>query len=285
MTETQQQVTEPALTLAREWTKLFAFVRRDVLVLFSYRLAFLADIANLAFQGLSFYFVSLMIDPVVMPEYGDTRASYMAFVAIGIAFGAFMQVGLGRVVTAIRNEQVLGTLESLFMTPTRPLTLQIGLVVYDLLYVPIRTAIFLGIIMVGFGVQFDLAALGPVLAILLVFILMVWGLGMLGAGAVLTFRRGSGIVGFVGAAVSVSSGAYFPLELLPEPLASVLEASPVAVAFDAARRTLIGGEGWAEITGGLLYISLSAALALALGLWAVRAAIRRERRMGTLSHY
>ncbi len=175
MTETQQQMTEPTMTLAREWTKLFAFVRRDVLVLLSYRLAFLADIANLAFQGVSFYFVSLMIDPVAMPEYGDTRASYMAFVAIGIAFGAFMQVGLGRVVTAIRNEQVLGTLESLFMTPTRPLTLQIGLVVYDLLYIPIRTAIFLGIIMVGFGVQFDLTALGPALAILLVFILMVWG--------------------------------------------------------------------------------------------------------------
>lgn len=278
-------MTDTTLAPGREWTKLFAFVRRDVLVLFSYRFAFLADIANLAFQGLSFYFVSLMIDPVAMPEYGEARASYMAFVAIGIAFGAFMQVGLGRVVTAIRNEQVLGTLESLFMTPTRPLTLQIGLVVYDLLYVPVRTAIFLGIIMVGFGVQFDLTSLGPALAILLVFILMVWGLGMLGAGAVLTFRRGSGIVGFVGAAVSVSSGAYFPLDLLPESLGTILEASPVAVAFDAARRTLIGGEGWADISGGLLYIGMSALVALALGLWAVRAAIRRERRMGTLSHY
>ncbi|MFP3882620.1 MAG: ABC transporter permease [Actinomycetota bacterium] len=278
-------MTDASLAPAREWTKLFAFVRRDVLVLFSYRLAFLADIANLAFQGLSFYFVSLMIDPVAMPEYGEERASYMAFVAIGIAFGAFMQVGLGRVVTAIRNEQVLGTLESLFMTPTRPLTLQIGLVVYDLLYVPVRTAIFLGIIMVGFGVQFDLASLGPAFAILLVFILMVWGLGMLGAGAVLTFRRGGGIVGFVGAAVSVSSGAYFPLELLPSPIATILETSPVAVAFDAARRTLIGGEKWADVDGALLYIGLSALVALALGLWAVRAAIRRERRMGTLSHY
>lgn len=278
-------MTEASLAPSRELAKLLAFVRRDVLVLLSYRLAFLADIANLAFQSLTFYFVSLMVDPVTMPEYGDSRASYMAFVGIGIALGAFMQIGLGRVVSAIRSEQVLGTLESLFMTPTRPLTLQIGLVVYDLLYVPIRTAIFLGIVMGAFGVRFDLGAIAPALAILLVFIPMVWGLGMLGAGAVLTFRRGNGIVGFVGAVVSVASGAYFPLDLLPENFARILEASPVAVAFDAARRTLIGGEGWAEIGGDLLYIALSAVASLMLGLWAVRAAIQRERRMGTLSHY
>lgn len=278
-------MTEIRPTANGELAKLLAFVRRDVLVLLSYRFAFLTDIANLAFQSLTFYFVSLMVDPVAMPEYGQTRSSYMAFVGIGIALGAFMQIGLGRVVTAVRSEQVLGTLESLFMTPTRPLTLQIGLVVYDLLYVPIRTAIFLGIVMGAFGVRFDLGAVAPALAILFVFIPMVWGLGMLGAGAVLTFRRGSGIVGFVGAAVSVASGAYFPLDLLPEPLARLLEASPVAVAFDASRRTLIGGEGWGDVASALLYIGASAVVCLALGLWAVRAAIRRERRMGTLSHY
>lgn len=268
-----------------ELSKLFAFVRRDVLVLLSYRLAFLADIANLAFQSVTFYFVSLMVNPAAMPEYGGTTASYMAFVGIGIAFGAFMQIGLGRVVSAIRNEQVLGTLESLFMTPTRPLTLQVGLVVYDLIYVPVRTGIFLGIVTGAFGVRFELGAVAPAVAVLFLFIPMVWGLGMLGAGAVLTFRRGGGIVGFVGAVVSVASGAYFPLDLLPERLAAALALSPVAVAFDAARRTLIGGEGWAEISGELIYLAVSAIVSLAIGLWAVRAAILRERRMGTLSHY
>jgi ABC-2 type transport system permease protein len=278
-------MTDAGLGATRELSKLLAFVRRDVLVLLSYRLAFLADIANLAFQSVTFYFVSLMVNPSAMPEYGGTTASYMAFVGIGIAFGAFMQIGLGRVVSAIRNEQVLGTLESLFMTPTRPLTLQIGLVVYDLIYVPIRTAIFLGIVMGAFGVRFDPGAVAPAMTVLLLFIPMVWGLGMIGAGAVLTFRRGSGIVGFIGAAVSVASGAYFPLDLLPDRVASILAISPVAVAFDAARRTLIGGEGWAEISSELIYLGVSAVVSLAVGLWAVRAAILRERRMGTLSHY
>jgi ABC-2 type transport system permease protein len=277
------EVAQPAP--ARELGKLAAFVRRDLLVLFSYRLAFLSDIANLAFQSVTFYFVGRMINPDTLPEYSGEQASYMAFVGIGIALGAFMQIGLGRVVAAIRNEQVLGTLESLFMTPTRPLTIQVGLVVYDLIYVPVRTAVFLAIIMGVFGVRFDLGAVLPSLAVLLAFIPMVWGLGMIGAAAVLTFRRGGGIVGFVAAAVSIASGAYFPLDLFPESFVSILELSPIAVAFEATRNALIGGAGMAETLPDVLYLVGVAVVLLAAGLWAVRAAIERERRMGTLSHY
>jgi ABC-2 type transport system permease protein len=271
--------------VGRELGKLAAFVRRDLLVLFSYRLAFLSDIANLAFQSVTFYFVGRMINPDTLPEYSGEQASYMAFVGIGIALGAFMQIGLGRVVAAIRNEQVLGTLESLFMTPTRPLTIQVGLVVYDLIYVPVRTAVFLAIIMGVFGVRFDLGAVLPSLAVLLAFIPMVWGLGMIGAAAVLTFRRGGGIVGFVAAAVSIASGAYFPLDLFPESFVRILELSPVAVAFESTRNALIGGAGMVETLPDVLYLMGVAVVLLAAGLWAVRAAIERERRMGTLSHY
>jgi ABC-2 type transport system permease protein len=277
------EVAQPVV--GRELGKLAAFVRRDLLVLFSYRLAFLSDIANLAFQSVTFYFVGRMINPDTLPEYSGEQASYMAFVGIGIALGAFMQIGLGRVVAAIRSEQVLGTLESLFMTPTRPLTIQVGLVVYDLIYVPVRTAVFLAIIMGVFGVRFDLGAVLPSLAVLLAFIPMVWGLGMIGAAAVLTFRRGGGIVGFVAAAVSIASGAYFPLDLFPESFVRILELSPVAVAFESTRNALIGGAGMVETLPDVLYLMSVAVVLLAAGLWAVRAAIERERRMGTLSHY
>jgi ABC-2 type transport system permease protein len=277
------EVAQPVV--GRELGKLAAFVRRDLLVLFSYRLAFLSDIANLAFQSVTFYFVGRMINPDTLPEYSGEQASYMAFVGIGIALGAFMQIGLGRVVAAIRSEQVLGTLESLFMTPTRPLTIQVGLVVYDLIYVPVRTAVFLAIIMGVFGVRFDLGAVLPSLAVLLAFIPMVWGLGMIGAAAVLTFRRGGGIVGFVAAAVSIASGAYFPLDLFPESFVRILELSPVAVAFESTRNALIGGAGMVETLPDVLYLMGVAVVLLAAGLWAVRAAIERERRMGTLSHY
>jgi ABC-2 type transport system permease protein len=268
-----------------ELRKLPAFLRRDLRVQLSYRTAFLGDIVNLAFQATMFFFVQKMVDPTTMPSYEGTRASYMAFVVIGISLGAFLQVGVGRVVATFRNEQLLGTLESLFMSPTRPLTIQVGLVVYDLLYVPIRTALFLAITAWAFGVEFRLESALPVLAIVILFLPLVWGMGMGGAAAILTFRRGGGFVGLFAAALTVGAGAYFPLHLLPSWVQSAADQNPVALVFEGARSGLIGGAGWSHLAPDLFLLSAWSAGIFGIGLWAFGRALRRERRHGTMSLY
>ncbi len=115
----------------------------------------------------------------------------------------------------MQQEQFAGTLESLLMTPTSPATIQLGSVVYDLIYIPIRTAIFLVIIAFAFGLDFHASGLLPALVVLLVFIPFVWGLGVASAGATLTFRRGSGIVGLASTVLVLFSGAFYPLDVLP----------------------------------------------------------------------
>ena len=108
---------------------------------------------------------------------------------------SFMAVALGRVYSVIRQEQLQGTLESLLLTPTAFTTIQMGSVVYDIVYVPIRTFIFLGLTTLVFGTNFNWTGLLPTLAILVVFIPFVWGLGILAAAWTLTFKRGTGVVG------------------------------------------------------------------------------------------
>ena len=52
---------------------------------------------------------------------------------MGIALSArSCRRNLARVKAAIRGEQVMGTLEMVFLTPTAPTTVQLGSVVYDL---------------------------------------------------------------------------------------------------------------------------------------------------------
>ena len=117
-------------TFVGEARKLPAFVRRDFLTAWSYRLSFVSDIVNLVGQVLLFYFVGLMIDPSKLPTFGGTEVTYLEFAAIGIALGVFMQLALDRVSTALRGEQLMGTLESLLVTPTSPSTVQLGSVAY-----------------------------------------------------------------------------------------------------------------------------------------------------------
>ncbi len=143
-----------AVVIGAEIGKIAAFLRRDFLVAWNYRLALLSDMVTLVAQTVIFYFVSLMVDERKLPNFGSSQSSYMAFVAVGIALGTLLYVGMGRMASALRSEQLTGTLESLLMTPTSPVTIQLGLVAYDLLYIPIRTAVFLILVRMVFGVTF-----------------------------------------------------------------------------------------------------------------------------------
>jgi len=272
-------------TLSVEARKIAAFVRRDFLIAWSYRVAFVTDAGFLVAQALIFSYVSRLVDPTTLPSFGGTRASYMAFVTIGIALTTFLQVGLGRMSSAIRSEQVMGTLESLLATPTRITTLQLGVVAYDLVYVPLRTALFLMVAAATFGVHYHAAGFGPAAVVLIAFIPFTWGVGAATAGAVLTFRRGSSLFGAAAFALTFSSGAYFPVTILPRWIEIAARYNPIAIAIDACRRALLGGAGWFDVAPAVGAIALASALALFLGLTVFRVALDRERRLGTLGLY
>lgn len=276
--------TRPALFVG-EVSKLSAFLRRDVLTTLSYRVYFVSDLLGLLSQALLFYFISQMIDSDELPSYGSTAPTYLEFVAVGVAVGVFVQFALTRVAAALRQEQLQGTLESMLVTPTAPGTIQLGSVVFDLAYVPLRTIVFLGAMTVAFGLGFEASGLLPAMLVLLAFIPFVWGLGVLGAAAILTVRRGAGVAAIAGGLLALLSGAYFPVTLLPGWLQAVAEWNPVAVALDGMRSALIGGASWTETGADLLVLVPFSLASLLLGLVAFRLALRHERAQGTLGVY
>jgi ABC-2 type transport system permease protein len=267
-----------------ELRKLSAFVRRDFLIAWSYRGAFISEWIGLITGALTFYFVGLMVDPKTLPTYGGTHATYMEFVAAGIALAAFLQLGLGRVGAAIRGEQLMGTLECLLMTPTSITTIQVGCAAYDFVYVPIRTALFFIIIGFTFGLHFQASGIAPAALTLMLFIPFVWGLGVVSAALTLTFRRGSGPFGLAVGGLMVGSGAFFPLALLPHWISSIASFNPMTLAVDGIRRPLIGG-GFGGLWSHALLLAPMAFGTLALGLYGFRLALGREQRRGTLGLY
>lgn len=268
-----------------EVSKLPAFLRRDLLTTLSYRVYFVSDLLGLLSQALLFYFISEMIDSAELPSYGSTSPTYLEFVVVGVAVGVFVQFALTRVAAALRQEQLQGTLESMLVTPTAPGTIQLGSVVFDLAYVPLRTVVFLGAMTVAFGLDFEASGVLPAMLVLLAFIPFVWGLGVLGAAAILTVRRGAGVAAIAGGLLALLSGAYFPVTLLPGWLQAVAEWNPVAVALDGMRSALLGGASWAETGADLLVLVPFSLASLLLGLVAFRLALRHERAQGTLGVY
>ena len=278
-------ITSKPAALAEEIRKLPAFFRRDVLVRWSYRTAFLSDWISLLVQVLIFSFVGRLVDPASLPSFGGTKTSYIEFVSVGIALGSFMQIGIARVAQAVRQEQLQGTLEVLLLTPTALATVQLGSAIYDVAYVPVRTAVFLALVSLSFGVHFDVGGLLPALAVLVTFVPVVWGLGMISAGAVLTFRQGSGIVGLGATFLTIGSGTYFPVGVLPGWAQGFAAHNPITVALDAMRLSLLAEGGWEAVWPAVATLLPMAVVTLCLGVLAFRLALGREIRRGTLGLY
>ena len=242
-----------------ETRKLQAFVRRDLLVMLSYRVAFVSDLIFIAAQAVLFYFLARIVDPAQLPTYGGTTATYMEFVMIGVVVSTVGGLLLQRVASAIRDEQMMGTLESLLMSPTSLATIQAGSIAVDLLFVPVRMGALLAVVAIAFGLDLHADGVIPSVIIFAAFVPFVWGLGLAGAAGTLTFRRGGGLVAAAVSVLALASGAFFPLTLLPAWLQTLAEVNPLAIAIEGIREALIGGAGWEAVRSDvLLLLPLSA---------------------------
>jgi ABC-2 type transport system permease protein len=271
--------------VAVEARKISAFMRRDALVMLSYRTAFVGDIASVAVQAAIFGFVAKIIDPSQLPSYGGSRASYFEFVMVGVLITTVSGLLLQRVSSAVRQEQMVGTFEALLVTPTAAATVQIGSVAFDLLLIPIRMSVLLLAVTLAFGLHYDSSGLLPAAALMAAFVPCVWGLGLVAAAAIVTFRRGAGLIGILMGFLGLASGAFFPLAVLPHWLQGLTEANPVAIVMEGTRSALIGGGDWSVVSSDLLILVPVAASAMLAGLMAFRAALAREHRNGTLGLY
>lgn len=283
MTQTGAVASSRSAMFFGEVRKLSAFVRRDFLVAWSYRASFVTDWVGLLVQAFLFTFIGKLIDQNQLPTYNGTQTTYVEFVAIGISLSVFVQIGLTSMSAGLRQEQLIGTLESLLMTPTATTTIQLGAVMYQLIYVPIRTAVFLVLMAVFAGADFVATGLLPAAILLVAFIPFIWGLGVASAAAVLTFRRGAGGIAFGVGLMTIASGAYFPLELLPHWIETLANLNPMAIAIEGMRDGLIGGS--VSVAPRLAVLVPASAAALCLGVFAFRRAVRRELRKGTLGLY
>jgi ABC-2 type transport system permease protein len=261
--------------------KLPAFIRRDLLIARSQRRAIARDVALLAAQLAIFACIGTLVDPAVLPAYGDGTTGYMEFVAIGIVLSLAVGLAIVRVAGALRREQTRGTLVALVTTPSSMGTVQLGSVAFDLVWVPLRVGVFLTAVALLLGLEFDAAGVPAAAVLVLAVLPLAWGLGLLGAAVILVLRRGVPSARLVVAVLAVVSGAYFPLTLLPDSVESIAELNPMARALDGIRSALLGGS--TDLGHELLRLLLPSVVLLIAGSIAFSLALARERRHGAFA--
>ncbi len=264
---------------------LFSFILRDARQATSYRFAFVLDMASVFFNAATFYFVSRMFDSAPSPFLSSYGGAYFPFVLIGIAFSTYQSVGLNSFSQNLRQEQFLGTLESILVSPVRIPTFLAGSALWDFSYATIEVILYFIVGFTTFGLVLPQANILPALVALLLTLSSFMGLGVLAAAFILRFKRGNPVAWLIATFSELLGGVYFPTQILPNWLKSVSDWIPMTHALSALRDSLLSNAGFSDISHHLLYLGCFTLVIWPVGTLAFKIALQRSQMDGTLNHY
>jgi ABC-2 type transport system permease protein len=187
--------------------------------------------------------------------------------------------------TALRTEQVRGSLEALFMTPASRLVILFGPVISQIVWAVWMFAVVGVAMAVFFHVAITPVEALRALAVILVAVPALYGLGALFASVVLRFGEVSALVQGVRGVFTVFCGMSFPLVILPEWARAVALSLPPTYLIADLRKTLLIGADVGAVVGDLAVLLTMGLLLCALAVVAFRRTERYARQGGSLAQY
>jgi ABC-2 type transport system permease protein len=265
--------------------KPLAFLKKDLQVATSYRLAFLLQLFGIGFTLALFFFLSRLIDATMNPYLGPYGGDYFSFVLIGVAVSNYLSTGLNAFSSRIRDEQVLGTLEAVLATPTRFSTYLFSSSLWSFLWASFQVLAYVVLGLLFFRLELHDPNYGAALLFLALTVVAFSSLGLLAASFILVLKRGNPVNWFFTSLSRLLGGVYFPITILPGWLQKGAQVIPLTYSLEGMRMALLSGRPIGQLRRELLALVLFTIAALAIGIGAARFAIRRARRDGTLGQY
>ncbi len=255
-------------------------LRRDAAIFFSYRLRFAAQLLSLCFSLVLFHFISRLVGSRAFATPDD----YYAFAVVGLVILAILNSSLAGPPAAVRQELVAGTFERLATTPFGAVGTLLAMLLWPFCY-----SLFTGAAMLAFaGAVFGLhVAWTAPLAIPLGALgaLSFLPFGVLLLAATLLFKQTASGVTWVIAGISLVSGLYFPVSLLPGWIRWASDVQPFTPATDLLRHVLVDSPLHDALWIDLLRLCAFAGILLPVAVWLLGRAIDLGRRRGTLTEY
>jgi ABC-2 type transport system permease protein len=262
----------------------WAFLVRDFREDSSYKIGFLFRVATAVINVAIYYFIASVFGTAAAPYLSSYGGIYFAFVILGVAFSEYLSIGNGAIGDSIRQGQTTGTLELMLLSPTRLVVTLLSSSLWSYVFATLRVLVYL-IVGVALGMRFDQANLPFALLALALAIVSFSALGLFSASAIILMKRGDTLGWALRVSSLVLSGVYYPVDVLPSWLRLIGQLLPLTHALELLRRSLLLGEGFAELWGELLMLAGLTLVLLPLGVLACHLAIRVARTDGSLSHY
>ena len=212
-------------------------------------------------------------------------AEVAGFVFVGFAMYMWLSTILWGPGTALRTEQMRGSLEAIFLTPTSRLVALFGPPAAALPTLVI-TFVVMGVAMwLLFGVALPLDGVLRSLVVVAFALPSLYAIGALFAAGVLRFGEIGPIVQLVRGVLVLACGITFPVLMLPGWAQAVASVLPPTYVVQDIRGVLLGGLGLSDIALDLLITTGLTALLAAFAILTFRFLERSARRNGMLGRY
>jgi ABC-2 type transport system permease protein len=264
--------------------KLLAFLRRDFREALTYKFPFVYSLVGIFFSTATFFLVAKLVAPGA-PALGPFGGDYLSFAIVGVAFSSLVGIFQEGLPAVIRSAQTTGTLEALLVTQTSVPTILLGSSLYSLAFQSFRTVLHLVLAIAVFGMKLGQVNWPGVLAVFVLTAVCFLSLGILSASFILVYKMGNPLSWFFGSVSGLLGGMVFPVAILPAWIRWSSYLLPVTYSLNGMRRSLLASAGFSEILPDIAALAAFNAVLFPLSLLAFRAAVRKAKKDGTLTHY
>ena len=211
-------------------------------------------------------------------------SDFIGYIVIGTTVWMWQNIVLWDVGFSLRNEQMRGTLESNWLSPTWRFSYLLGHTGPQI----ISMLMFIGITALEFGLIFGVKLHGSVWMILLVMLAAIpsiYGLGFAFASLVITVKEANAFVFLLRGLVMIFCGITFHISLLPGWMQAFARWLPPTYLIHGMRAAAFSNAGITELLPDLIPLLLFGIFWLVIGYSTFLWMERRARRTGAIGQY
>ncbi len=211
-------------------------------------------------------------------------SDFIGYIVIGTTVWMWQNIVLWDVGFSLRNEQMRGTLESNWLSPTWRFSYLLGHTGPQI----VSMLMFISITALEFGLLFGVKLHGSIWMILLVMLAAIpsiYGLGFAFASLVITVKEANAFVFLIRGLVMIFCGITFPISLLPGWMQSIAKWLPQTYLIHGMRAAAFSNAGITELLPDLIALLLFGSFWLVVGYSTFLWMERRARRTGAIGQY
>ncbi|GAC1430888.1 MAG: hypothetical protein NVSMB5_25040 [Candidatus Velthaea sp.] len=264
--------------------KLRAIFIRDMQLALTNRMSLVLQFVSIAIAVTGMAYISRLVPPSTVLGENGRSSTYFSYVVINTAFVLFQSTALLSFAGSIRNDQLMGTLESIHSTPTSLPLLVLASNLWAFTVTFAQVAFYLVFARAAFGLHLGATNLVSASVFALLTVATMSSLGVLSAASVMVFKQRGPTNLLVGGAASLLGGVLFPIAFLPQPVQVISWLLPITHTLRGMRGA-IAGASLDRLMPDAVWLTIVAIALFPLSLLAFRYAVDKAKFDGTLANY